>query len=148
MFFWGVEFCVLNKCLCKLCDIWKSWLGPGLKGWKNGMLLSQTTSLCYIQSVSVTDSLCLSQTVCVCHRQSMSVTDNLCLSQAVCVCHRHTSWSFLVWFLLIYTWFLQRFVREIFICLAFKHHQHQLCGPLVDTWQVRGGESFLKMSAH
>ena len=65
------------------------------------MPLSQTTSLCHIQSVSVTDSMCLSQTVsvchrqyvpsqtvCVCHRQSVSVTDSLCLSQTVCVCNR------------------------------------------------------------
>ena len=81
-------------------------------------------------SASVTGSLCLSQTVCVCHRQSMSVWYNLCLSQAVCVWHRHSSWSFLAWFSLIYTWFSPRFVREIWICPAFKHHQHQFCGPL------------------
>ena len=54
----------------------------------NCVPLSQTTSLCHIQSVSVTDSLCLSLTVCVEHRQSVSVTNSLCLSQTVCVCHR------------------------------------------------------------
>ena len=117
---------------------------------RHSLCLSQTVSVCNIQSVSFTDSLCQSQTdyvchrhvvsitdclcpsqsVCVCHRQSMSVTDNLFLSQAVCVWHRLSSWSFLGSFLIIYTWFSLRFVREIWICPPFKHHQHQLCGPL------------------
>ena len=102
---------------------------------------SQTTSLCHIQSVFVRDSLCLLQTICVCQRQSVSVTDSLCLSQTICVCHRQSvsvtdtlldhSWP---GFLLIYTCFSPRFVHEILICPAFKHHQHQLCGPLGGRW--------------
>ena len=107
------------------------------------LFLLQTVCVCQRPTMSVTDSLCLSQTVCVrhrqsvsvtdsrvCHRQSMSVTDNHCPSQAVCVCHRHSSWLFLALFSLIYTWFSPRFVYEIWICPAFKHHQHKLCGPL------------------
>ena len=94
------------------------------------LCLSQSVCVCYRLSVSVTGSLCLKHTVCVCHRQSMSVTDNLCRSQAVCVWHRHSSSSFSAWFSLIYPWFSPRSVREIWISPAFKHHQHQLCGPL------------------
>ena len=96
----------------------------------NSLFLLQTVCVCHRQTMSVTVSLCLSQTVCVCQRQYISVTGNLCLSQAVCVWHRHYSWS------LIYTWFSPRFIRDIWICPAFKHHQQQLCGPLPVTCQV------------
>ena len=71
----------------------------------DSLCLSQTDYVCHSQFVSVTDCLRLSHTVCVCHRPSMSVINNLCLSHAVCVWHRHSSWSFLAWFSLIYTWF-------------------------------------------
>ena len=80
--------------------------------------------------MSVTESLCLSQTVSVCHMESVSATDNFCLSQAVCVCHRHSSCSFLAWSYLIYTLLSLRFVREILICPSFKYHRYQLCGTL------------------
>ena len=33
-------------------------------------------------------------------------------------------------------WFSPRFVHEILICPALKHHQNQLCGPLPLTGQV------------
>ena len=55
---------------------------------KNCVPLSETTSLCHIEPVSVTDSLCLSLTVCVCHRHSVSVIDSLFLPQTVYVCQR------------------------------------------------------------
>ena len=54
------------------------------------MLLSETASLCDIQSVSVTDSLCVWETICVCERQSVSATDSMCLSQTIFVCHRQS----------------------------------------------------------
>ena len=54
----------------------------------NCVRLSQTSSVCHIQCVSVTYNMCLSQTVCVCHRQSVFVAENLCPSQTVCLCHR------------------------------------------------------------
>ena len=75
------------------------------------------------QSVSVTDSLCLPQTVCVCHRQSVSVRESLCLSQTVCVCQRKSVWLF-------YTWFLSKFVREIWVCPSTA--LSILCSPAIN----------------
>ena len=101
----------------------------------HSLCLSHTVCVCFFhrQSVSVTDRLCLSQSVCVCCRLSASVTGSVCLSHTVCVWHIHSSWSFLACFLLIYTWFSQRFVHETWICPALKHHLNQLCGPLLPT---------------
>ena len=105
------------------------------------LFLSQTVSVCHRQTMSVRDSLCLSQTlcpsqtICVCHRQSVSFpnslflsqspvffTDSLCLSQkvfcmSVCVFIKHSSWSFLAWFLLIFTWLSSRSVCDSLLCL-------------------------------
>ena len=86
------------------------------------MCLSQTVCVCDRQTVSVTDSLCPPKTVCVCYIQSMSLTDslfltdNLCLSQTLCV--KHSSWVFTAGNLTNYTWFLLKYVREIWVCLS------------------------------
>ena len=133
--------------------VWDSTLPMNLKSIIYSMCLSQRTSFCHRQSMSITDSCCLLQKSFVCQRkyvsvrQDVSVTDRLFLSQTVSVCPKyfvsftesfcltvcffikHSSWSSFTWILLIYMWFSSRFVCEISLCLGFKSQQSQLCGP-------------------
>ena len=116
---------------------------------KDSLCLSRTVCVCDRQSVSVTDNLCLLKSVCFCHIQYLFITDNIfwsrtvwvfhsdCLSQEVCVCHclhnnnnviliQGCSWR-VFW---PDTWFLSKFVRDIWVCLQRCWRRWQLCGPL------------------